>query len=440
MDASPMETSTPSNSNSNSNSNIDANSDAAGMPPATLAPMHVLESPVKSIGQGSNQLQYTSGSPAWQCNFSRDGMYLAVCFGAPDPCVRVWKYEPPSTATSASKTKTPAEAKTDDHGSISANGTWTLTSTLEGVHTRTIRSVAFAPVQSPLVLAMASFDATVSIWETDPRRAKADGRDTMEWDCTTQLEGHDNEVKCVVWNSIGSLLATCGRDKSVWIWECFLPGVVGSTASDTGDFECLAVLNGHEADVKSVKFASSHGQWGDGEEICLSSAYDDTIKVWAEDAGDWYCALSIDNVHTDTIWTLAVSPGSGRVVSGSSDGSIAIYKSYTRQEKKELFPEERNGSTGHWHCVGRLPDAHSAEVYTLDCAPSRAGHGRIASGGGDNRIQIYREDMGSTSDEPKFALDTVVSTSHGDVNCVCWHPWDGSVLCSAGDDGKVQLW
>mmetsp|Transcript_6695 Transcript_6695/g.18192 ORF Transcript_6695/g.18192 Transcript_6695/m.18192 type:complete len:133 (-) Transcript_6695:1398-1796(-) len=97
-------------------------------------------------------------------------------------------------------------------------------------------------------------------------------------------------------------------------------------------------------------------------------------------------------------------------------------------------------STGHWHCVGRLPDAHSAEVYTLDCAPSRAGHGRIASGGGDNRIQIYREDMGSTSDEPKFALDTVVSTSHGDVNCVCWHPWDGSVLCSAGDDGKVQLW
>jgi len=161
----------------------DADSDSQA-PTAQLSLTQLLAPPTITIGSGRRALSYTPQSPAWHCAFSRNGEWLAASFGATHPCVRLWRRD--------------------------EKDQWALHSTLEGIHQRTIRCVAFAPL-SP-ILAAASFDGTVSIWEYNTHP------EVLAWECTTQLEGHENEVKYVAWNATGSLLATCGRDKTyVWV-------------------------------------------------------------------------------------------------------------------------------------------------------------------------------------------------------------------------------
>ena len=333
-------------------------------------------------------------------------------------------------------------------------------------------------------LASAGFDGITAIWERDV--------DSGEFECVATLEGHENEVKSVSWSRSGDMLATCSRDKSVWIWA----------ADSDKEFECLSVLNGHTQDVKVARWHPTQAG------TLFSASYDNSIKVWSEDEEDFYCVATL-NAHTSTVWSIAfdTTRQGERMASASDDRNILIWQhlqpsaegatsidtaaaaAAAATSDANTLAAPKSGAGPVWKLTGALRNAHTRCIYSIDWSTD----GKLASGGADDAIRIFGAPSTTAApavapapapataaaaspmadanaaaaavtpvadpaaSTPASALSTPATTlpaapadltllytqkgAHaGDVNCVSWNPTNPSLLCSAGDDGLIKIW
>ncbi|KAJ5151821.1 hypothetical protein N7492_010116 [Penicillium capsulatum] len=398
-----------------------------------------------------------------------------------------------------------------------------LLSTITGGHKRSVRTCAWKPhVSGESVLATGSFDATVGIWRrwdsygrndgrgaagwglssgsrhAQPHETGADGADLPddrsdkdkddeeeeeEWRFAVLLDGHDSEVKSVSWSPSGMLLATCARDKSIWIWEDL----------DDGDnnFETVAVMQEHGGDVKCVA-------WHPVEECLASGGYDDTIRLWREDLDDWGQVACIKN-HQGTVWSLdwegpdsvpklAASPGGAeaaalhtqwreqralsgpRLISGSDDRTVRVWRRLPKEAPAMGHASSAatgipsiirpTGTDEAWEEDAVLPHAHELPIYAVAWSHRT---GLVASVGADGRIILYEErrvpstpDADAMDTDVKPALQTewailaVVNGAHGiyEINHAAWAKradrgsanGEEEVLVTTADDGSVKVW
>ena len=257
--------------------------------------------------------------------------------------------------------------------------------------------------------------------------------DPDEWRFAIVLDGHESEVKSVAWSTGGNLLATCSRDKSVWIWE-----EVGDD-----DYETVAVLQEHEGDVKSVA-------WHPEEELLASASYDDDVRLWKEDIDDWGC-VSILRGHESTVWAVEwegaktvdseaaeENPGP-RLASCSDDLTIRIWKRVPKDKKppQSKLSIIRSGSNEEeWVEESQLPQIHVRPIYSIAWSKKT---GLMVSTGGDGKIIVYQE-----QEKGVWSVLAQIEGAHdvSEVNHICWAQKneDQELIVSTGEDGAVKVW
>ncbi|KAF3921730.1 Coronin-2B [Orbilia brochopaga] len=359
-----------------------------------------------------------------------------------------------------------ATASTDRVVRIYSLRDFSLVSTIEGGHKRSIRSLAWKPkTEGESILATASFDSTTGIWhrieharDSEPiigsgEEGEASHDDETEeeeeWRFAVVLDGHDSEVKSVAWSPGGTFLATCSRDKTVWIWE----------EMEGDNYETVAVLQEHTQDVKMVV-------WHPEEELLASASYDDTIRLYKEDAEDWVCCAVLTG-HTSTVWAISFeNAGSrSRLASASDDQTVRIWHRLPKAQPAEAAQPPSIIQTADevqdWQEQSCLPKAHNRTIYSIDWSKTT---GLIATAGADGRIIVYKEvdsaarsgsagaedaQDGLDSSNKEWKVVAQIPSAHGvfEINSISWCPrWDKQgmkmdeeVLLSTGDDGHVNV-
>ena len=424
---------------------------------------------------------------------------------------------------------------TDLSSSAAATSSTALLSTISGGHKRSVRSVAWKPnlKGAEHVLATGSFDASVGIWrnwelgnvariqsglgedktglvgedapagdglakgeDDEPNGVTAgqekEEEDDEDWRFAIVLDGHESEVKSVAWSAGGNLLATCSRDKSVWIWEEVGPD----------DYETIAVLQEHNGDVKCVA-------WHPEEELLASASYDDEIRLWKEEVDDWGC-VAVLRGHESTVWCVAWEPvevgvaGAGsntqesrhheegdnttnntegnetetetetesqawqkwlqrrktagpRLISCSEDRSIKVWRHVPteRVQQSRLSIIRSANSDEEWVEEATLPSVHHCGIYAVVWG-STSGLSRVVSTGGDGSVVVYEERWDAHARSTQWVVVARTDAAHGvfEVNHVTWArrrvkgPGNGGgersqeieCIVTTGDDGSVKAW
>ncbi|MEM7129517.1 MAG: NB-ARC domain-containing protein [Chloroflexota bacterium] len=351
-------------------------------------------------------------------------------------------------------------------------------STLMG-HNDLVWAVAFHP--SGTIVASCSEDQTIRLW------------DVFTGDSLEVLQGHTGWVKDVTFNHDGSLLASCGNDGTVRIWdtetsECISTFLAHEHWVWSIDFhlddrfivsaghdglvkvwewqksQCTQSFNDHNGPVRDVQ-VSPDGQW------LATAGFDQTVQLraWSglNDPSDTISGESIskNNIqqkdvyrltgHENQIWSIAFSPDSQILASGSDDQSIRLWRLDTRKPLRilrsklnrvwtvEFSPDSRTLVSGSddqtlsfWDvATGRatqILEGYSNQIWSVDYCKRQQ---LLASAGDDKRIYLW-----SVSEEGIRNPEPIMLLGHTDRVRSIAFCHEENLLLSGGDDHLIRLW
>ncbi|KAJ1672735.1 hypothetical protein EV182_006601, partial [Spiromyces aspiralis] len=155
-------------------------------------------------------------------------------------------------------------------------------------HTGAIYSVQYAPNRN--VVASASFDCTVRLWDIDEQKQ------------VSCLEGHQLSVFDVTWRADGELLGTASLDRTCVLWDV-------KQEKEVTRFQCSGL-------AQCIRFSTQAPH--------ISFASDSTGKIYILDSRSPETRNYLDN-GTSMVNTLHCFEDEVRLASGDMNGDIKVW-------------------------------------------------------------------------------------------------------------------
>lgn len=216
--------------------------------------------------------------------------------------------------------------------------------TLKG-HTGIVWNTSWHP--KGLMLASCGEDKTIRLWNY-----KDGDKSTLK--CLL-ADGHQRTVRAIAWSHCGQSLASASFDATIAIWDY-----------KSGQFECNATLEGHENEVKSVA-------WSRSGSMLATCSRDKSVWVWEVWEDNEYECAAVLNAHSQDVKKVVWHPHEDILASASYDNSIKLYM--------------EDASDKEWTCVGTL-SSHTSTVWSL--AFDKTGD-RIVTSSDDRTLKIWQK-------------------------------------------------
>jgi len=198
-------------------------------------------------------------------------------------------------------------------------------------HRGTVTSVAYSPKGS--VIATASIDQTIRLWDSETRELKK------------TLSGHKSWVNAIAFLHEGTLVSG-SSDGTVKLWDV-----------TTG--ECTKTLAATKAEVRSIAVSR------DGKRIAAGIRYGIT-KVW--DTTDW--SETVIEQKADDVWSVVFSADGQQIITAAGEWNkptdIVFWDIASQKPVKAL--------------------RHTGEVMSLALSPDGK---RLAAGGMDKAVSVW---------------------------------------------------
>jgi WD40 repeat protein/uncharacterized caspase-like protein len=206
--------------------------------------------------------------------------------------------------------------------------------------------------------------------------------------------GHAEFVRSVAFSPDGTLLASCGNDHKIKIW-------------DVASGQELRTLNGHEGYVLAVSFSP------DGLMLASLGYEDNAIKLWNVETGDLQRTITNDHAQFDSV---SFSPDGKTLASGNGTNSNGTGT-----------PGIDFGDVAN----GKLVKTLNTSGGSISALAFAADGKLLVSGNLDGLVQLWDPLSGKAVREFKGHTDEVhaVAVSR-----------DGRFLASASNDSTARIW